>query len=155
MMEIILWRIKMGQPKRVYNLIEKTCMTEEHLKNLGDPNKFLILTIYNGLMHCGNCGKRMKCATDLMSALKEYTDLDDMLSLLNMDDSESQDMARTVVEIYDILDDNLTENQKYDIVNVIWDNLGLEPEEIVSIFNEIYGKCEQFNKKPIETRSKN
>ena len=143
----------MGEPKRVYNLIEKTCMTEEHLDNIDDSNKFLILTIYNGLMHCGNCGKRMKCATDLMSAIKEYTDFDQLLALLDLDNSKSEDIARTIIEIYDVLDKNLTENQKCDIVNIVWDNLGLEPEEIVAIFNEIYGNCEQFNKKPIETRS--
>jgi len=145
----------MGEPGRAYGLIEKTCMTEKHWENIDDANKFLILSIYNGLMHCGNCGKRMKCATDLFSVLKEETDVKMLLNLMDLDGSTSDELASTVIEIFDVLDENLTENQKYEIVNIFWDNLGIEPDEFVKIFDEIYSKCDQYNHNPVKTETKN
>ena len=140
----------MGEPKRVYNLIEKTCLTKEHLENIDDANEFFILSIYNGLMHCGNCGKRMKCATDLFTTFKRELPLDSILSLLDADNTDSDKIAKTVIEVWDILDENLTESQKYEIVYVLWDNLGIAPEDVISIFNDIYKNCDEYHHDDIE-----
>ncbi len=145
----------MGEPKRVYNLIEKTCLTEEHLENLADPNKYFILSIYNGLMHCGNCGKRMKCLTDGLSTLRLHTDIDEQLfSLFDIDGKQSGDIAKAITKTYDVLDENLDKDDKFEIINIWWDYLDIPPEEFIGIADELYENCSEFDTDSIEVKSK-
>lgn len=137
----------MGQPKRAKRIVRELCLEDKRqLEALdhSDTEKWLTIAIYNGLMMCGNCPKRFKCLTDIINTLRHETNLDMLLQLLDIDDEKSGDMADAVIETFEILESNLDEDVKFEILDIWWDKLDIDPNVLLKSINQVFGDCQEY-----------
>ncbi|MGV9141610.1 MAG: hypothetical protein ACOC1X_01590 [Promethearchaeota archaeon] len=134
----------MGTPHRAKNMAKQLCLSERQLDAIEDDDtaRYFTLAIYQILTKCGNCGKRMKCATDEIEILKRKGEIDV---------KNSEYLARLIFSVFDAMDEVLEEEQQIELIEKVKDETGLTIDELISAINEMFGECEEYNMNDVET----
>ena len=138
----------MGQPNYIKNSVRKLCLSDEQIEALqeNDEAKWLTLAIYQGFLKCGNCGKRMKCATDLVGEVKRQTDIDVLLSEMgDLDGMSNTKIAEVGMTIFDFLDEHLDEGEKYELAGELMGEFNIDPVDLINSFDKLFENCREYN----------
>jgi len=131
----------MGQPQRAKNIVQNICLSDEQIDalNKNDEARWFTIAMYTGLDKCGNCPKRMKCATDIIGQVRQS------LNIPIPEDTSSSKIAETGIKIYEYLDQRLDESEKSDIIKMIKSGLGVNVETLLKILDHTFEECDEYD----------
>lgn len=139
----------MGTQDRGDQMVRRICCTEEQFEMLEENKreKYYVKSVANLIHKCGNCGRTFKCATDYVTFLRRRSNLDELLSKANADDKTNAELGQMAIKFYKILDKKLDEDDWYEILGELMTEFGIDPNDIIEAFDELFSECEEYGMK--------